>query len=601
MFVCLDFETFYDTKGGYTLRKMTTESYVRDPRFEAHGAAIYAPQWIGSRPVWYPGPALPGLFAAFPWGQITLLCHHAHFDGLILAHHYGIKPKLWLDTLPMARLLLGNHLRVGLDALAAHFGLDAKTVPYEAFDGRHWHELPSAVRDQVAAGACHDVELTMDIFKDHLAPYFPRSEYSLIDCTIRMFTEPVLRASPGDLEVVEAAEKARKAGLLRAVGAEDPKELRSPEAFAARLRELEIEPQIKSGKNGDIYAFAATDPFMEELLQSGDEEIVALAEARLAVQSSIKETRTRRLIDMAARGPLCLYLHYAGAATTRWSGGDKINPQNFTPEIAACVEAAADDEVVIVIDASQIEARLLNYEAGQTDVIERFRKGEDPYSHVASAFYGYEVNKIDHPTERQVGKVLELQAGYGSGGDKIRRTLRTRAGIKLDWAQGMQARDAYRETHPMVVDYWEQAGFILKCLAAGRKLRWGPMVIGEGCIWLPNGCPLIYDTLRWDGEIDGWVVKRRTGWSKLYGAKIVENCIQALARVYISEKMGNIIAQGLKIALMRHDDLVLVVKRDIADDVFRWLQELMRQPPAWAPDIPLGSEGHIGRLKETKK
>jgi DNA polymerase len=496
----------------------------------------------------------------------------------------------------MARLLLGNHLSAGLDALAKHFGLGAKSLDYAAFDGRHWEELSPAVREQVASGACQDVALTVKLFTQHLAPYFPRSEYPLVDCTIRMFTEPTLRADPDALETIEQAEQARKCELLRAVGIEDPKELRSNERFARKLRELEIEPQQKDGKNGLIYAFAATDRFVEELLQSEDEVVAALAEARLAVQSSLKETRTRRLIDMAHRGPLCLYLYYAGAATTRFSGGDKLNPQNFIPEIQATIEAASDDEVVIVVDASQIELRILSYVAGQTDVLDRLRNGEDPYATVASAFYGYPVNKKDHPEQRQLGKTVELSAGYGSGGDKIRNTLRVKAGIKLDWAEGMQARDAYRSTHPAVVDYWRQADFMLKCLAAGRKLRWGPMEIDEGCIWLPNGCPLIYDTLRWDTEIDGWVVKRRAGWTKIWGSKLVAETTQALARVYISEKMNAVIAQGIKIALMRHDDLVLVVKRDIAADVLRWLQEVMKQPPMWAPDIPLGSEGHIGKL-----
>lgn len=33
--ICLDFETFYSTSTGYTLKKMTTEAYIRDPRFAA--------------------------------------------------------------------------------------------------------------------------------------------------------------------------------------------------------------------------------------------------------------------------------------------------------------------------------------------------------------------------------------------------------------------------------------------------------------------------------------------------------------------------------------------------------------------------------------
>ena len=98
------------------------------------------------------------------WDDIAVLCHHAQFDGLILSHHYGIKPKFWLDTLSMARLCLGNHLSVSLDSLAKHFNLQAKSVPYNLFKGKHWHELSASIQQQVAAGACHDVDLTWEIF-----------------------------------------------------------------------------------------------------------------------------------------------------------------------------------------------------------------------------------------------------------------------------------------------------------------------------------------------------------------------------------------------------------------------------------------------------
>ena len=40
--IALDFETFFGAD--YTLSKLTTEAYVRDPRFEPHGAAI---KWSG--------------------------------------------------------------------------------------------------------------------------------------------------------------------------------------------------------------------------------------------------------------------------------------------------------------------------------------------------------------------------------------------------------------------------------------------------------------------------------------------------------------------------------------------------------------------------
>ena len=62
------------------------------------------------RTAWFSGGDIAAGLAQFDWSKTAVLCHHAHFDGLILAHHYGVRPALWLDTLSMARALIGNHL-----------------------------------------------------------------------------------------------------------------------------------------------------------------------------------------------------------------------------------------------------------------------------------------------------------------------------------------------------------------------------------------------------------------------------------------------------------------------------------------------------------
>src|SRR5690554_2722227 len=46
----IDLETFYDPKNGYTLSKMTSEEYIRDPRFEIIGFSI---GWLGQPKTWH--------------------------------------------------------------------------------------------------------------------------------------------------------------------------------------------------------------------------------------------------------------------------------------------------------------------------------------------------------------------------------------------------------------------------------------------------------------------------------------------------------------------------------------------------------------------
>jgi DNA polymerase len=250
------------------------------------------------------------------------------------------------------------------------------------------------------------------------------------------------------------------------------------------------------------------------------------------------------------------------------------------------------------VDSSQIECRLLNYVAGQNDVIENFRTGKDPYTNVAGQFYGYEVNKKDHPTERQVGKVLELQAGYGSGGEKIRATLRTKAGIMLTPAQGVLARDAYRDTHPEVVALWKEGGRMISALAGGPDREWGPTIIKNQRIYLPNGCPLIYDTIEYYHDHERgekyWRVRKRYGWTKLYGAKLVENLIQALARVVMSQAMIRLKRFGYRSVTTTHDELCVLIPKDGREkEHLEVCKAEFRRTPDWLPGIPLDCEGSL--------
>jgi hypothetical protein len=175
--ITLDFETYFDQE--YNLSKMTTEAYVRDPRFEVHGVALRSNETLATnirspaallgmlgagRQYWACDDGVRAYLNEIKWDVTACLCHHAHFDGLILAHHYGIRPAAWLDTLSMARMMLGNHVSVSLDSVRKHFGMPLKSTPYDLFKGRHWDEITSDVQQRIAEGACDEVESIYQIF-----------------------------------------------------------------------------------------------------------------------------------------------------------------------------------------------------------------------------------------------------------------------------------------------------------------------------------------------------------------------------------------------------------------------------------------------------
>jgi hypothetical protein len=335
--ICLDMETYFDSASGYTLKKMTTEAYIRDPRFEAHGAGLYYEDKTGDMvSVWCSPRELREKIAEWRREKIALLCHHAHFDGLILSHHFDYRPDYWLDTLSMGRVCFDATVSLALESLASRFGLAPKSVPYSLFDGRHWHELDGATQELVANGCLHDCELTWQCAQYMLAgghpavPYaFPASELPVVDLTTRMFVEPCL---VGDLDLLAQAwiaEDVARQELFNEIGCEGA-DLRKDALFATMLERLGVEPELKTtAKGNEKYAFAKSDFFMQDLLGHEDPNVVLLAGARLKAQSSIYQTRVERLGWSARRGPLPVYLAYAAAHTRRWGGGDKTNWHNF--------------------------------------------------------------------------------------------------------------------------------------------------------------------------------------------------------------------------------------------------------------------------------
>lgn len=197
--ITLDFETYFNDD--YTLSKMTTEQYVRDPRFEALGVGVrwttfYDPLYVMN--VWFDQSQLVEEFAKVDWSDTAVLCHHAHFDGLILSHHYGIKPAFWLDTLSMARMVLGTHERLGLDKLCQRYGIKGKTIDYSAqtgFKGWHWRDMPQPIRDNLSNGCLDDLGATWRLFGE-LAKEFPKVEYPIVALPPPIF--PALRKIPTD-------------------------------------------------------------------------------------------------------------------------------------------------------------------------------------------------------------------------------------------------------------------------------------------------------------------------------------------------------------------------------------------------------------------
>lgn len=616
--VTIDFETYWAHDFSLSSKTLNTSEYIRDPQFLAHCCAIKIGE--GKTKV-VPGSKLKAEFAKIDWANSDLLAHNCAFDGAILAWVYGHTPRRYFDTLSMTRGLHAEMTRAGLDAIAKFYGIGAKSATYLA-PTKGLRTLSPEIYAGLAEGCEIDNDLCYEVFKKQIE-VFPDDEVDLIDMTMRMFIEPTLEVDvPRAEKALEHEMNARLRAL--ALSRADEKTLNSSPKFAQALRDVGCEPPMKYSTKQQCmaYAFAKNDPDFLELLEHEDIRVVRLVQGRLAAKSTIVETRAYRLIKAGKGGQkLPVMLNFFGAKTGRWSGGNKLNLQNLnrqeydddgtpvpmTGELRKSIIAPAN-HVVLVADSAQIEARTLAWWAGQDDLVEAFRQGVDVYKMAASAIYAVPVEQINKE-QRFVGKVSILGLGYGMGAPKFRTTLALGAmGPPVHLSIGLckTTVNTYRKVNHMIPKKWKEAEGVLKHMAAGGEGEWGILSYDAQTIWLPNGMGLHYPGLRaiWDQEknrVSGYEYLANGHYKKIYGGLLVENIVQALARIIVATQMletqdyfGTLKLKKdevARIASMSHDEIISVVPARLAKTILPKQLDIMRVAPGWAEGLPLNAEG----------
>ena len=598
----IDFETFYSR--AFSLSILTTEEYIRSPNFEVIGVAVKV---NNNETQWFSGTKADTkkFLDRFDWANSIAVAHNAVFDIAILNWCFDIRPKKIADTLSMARAIHGTEVGVSLAALVKHYNLGEKGTEVVNAMGKRRIDFSDEDLSRYGDYCINDVDLTYRLL-ECLASNFPTIELSLIDLTIRMFTEPVLELDAIRLKNHLTDVQHKKQELLNAVTMVDKEQLMSNVKLAATLKVMGIEPPMKisptTGK--DTYAFSKSDEGFKALLEHEDVRIQALVAARLGVKSTIEETRTERFIKIAQRGKLPIPLRYYAAHTGRWGGDDKVNMQNL-PRTSPLKNAifAPPGYMFIDSDSSQIEARTLAWLAEQNDLVDAFERGEDVYKIMASAIYGKPENEVTKE-ERFVGKTTILGAGYGMGSAKFKNQLKV-FGVDLSEEECQRIIRVYRETYPRIPALWRQASDALVAIANEQTAilgREGVLAVeGSKGIRLPNGLYIKYTNLRrWvnDQGKEELVYDTKKGKSvipnRIYGGKVIENVCQALARIVIGEQMLRV-AKKYKVAMTVHDAIGCIVPEHEAQTGKEYVEMCMKMRPKWALDLPLNCEAGIGK------
>ena len=595
----IDFETYYSQT--FSLSKLTTEEYIRDPQFETIGVAV---KRNDEPAMWFSGPKAQtrGFLKLHDWDNSIAVAHNAMFDIAILNWVFDIRPKRIADTLSMLRAVDGPDAGNSLAKAAERHGLGVKgTEVLNALGKRRIDFTPDELA-RYGDYCINDADLTYDLFIK-LMDGFPVSELRLIDLTLRMFTEPALVLDGGALKSHLDDVQTRKAQLLDKALVDKTQIMSNPK-LAELLTMLGVVPPTKiSARTGkEALAFAKSDEEFKALLDHENPIVQAVVAARLGVKSTLEETRTERFINIAERGTLPVPLRYYGAHTGRWSGEDKINLQNL-PRGSALKKAvlAPEGHVFIDCDSSQIEARTLAWLAGQDDLVEAFDKGEDVYKIMASSIYGVAEKDVTKD-QRFVGKTTILGAGYGMGPPKFRAQLKT-MGVDLSLEECERIIFIYRATYPKIPLLWKQAQQALLHMLNNQEAPLGLdgvlKVEGWDGIVLPNTLRLKYRNLRWaqTGTKREIVYDTNKGRAviptRIYGGKLVENVCQALARIVIGEQMM-MVARRYRVVMTVHDAVGVIAPIEEAEQAQRFVEACMRIRPKWATALPLNCESKKG-------
>lgn len=600
----VDFETFYSQQ--FSLSKMQTDAYVNDEQFEVVGIAVIK----NDEPaVWFSGSEAETagwLHANFDWANSAVRCHNTLFDGYIMTQRFGIRPKLWMDTLGQGRMLLPYLTSHSLANLAKQYNLPDKGTEVVKAMGKRRADFNPMELAEYAEYCKHDAWLCKELGAK-FDPFTPPLAMKLIDMTVRMFTEPMLVGDQAKMQQLYDDEITRKADLL--AKAETNRDIiMSNDKFAEALLALGVTPPMKQSKanpDKETYAFAKSDKAFTDLLESDDADVQALVAARLGVKTTIAETRALKFLETAKRGPLPVYLNFWGAKTTgRYSGGNSINWQNIPARgpSAGLRDAlrAPDGYTVLVGDSSNIELRTVMALAGQDDVTEKLKNGVDLYCDFASKLFGRNITKADK-AERFLGKTAMLGLQYGAGAKRfqemVRLAKRTDPSVELiDENRAHAIVDLYRSVHWKVVELWRRCNdVVLPDIANGCTMLNvdvnGWFITQWDGFGRPGEPGVMYNELSYDGK--DWTYQMGRQRVGLHGAKVVENLSQHAAMQIVMWQTARI-NQRYPVKLSVHDEAVCVVRDDELDEARAYMEECLAMTPKWCRSIPVSCETGVG-------
>ena len=263
---------------------------------------------------------------------------------------------------------------------------------------------------------------------------------------------------------------------------------------------------------------------------------------------------------------------------------------------------------LLIVDYSNIEARVSAWLAGQESLLADFRLGRDPYISMAAKIFTKQPQDITKH-ERFIGKSAILGASYSMGATKFQAAVKQTGNVDITDEFAKKCIDIYREEQSDIITLWrtleqrikraiqtKEHTIINRYLTAHMDTdKWLVLTLPNGR-YLSFYEPRLSPNTKFPGTeinfigVDPQSNNRRH--EKLFGGKLLENVTQAVSRDVMVDAMLRLTAAGRTVTMTVHDELVL--EGDPSD--LSAVETMMRMPPVWAPDLPIQVEGYTSKF-----
>lgn len=620
-FASLDFETFYSSKDKYSLKYMSVDEYLADPRFDAYLVAI----------TWGDLCTFVGKPENAPWEHLhgaIVAAHNRPFDHAIYnkLKELGVipewvKPKEWICTADMAAYFrcTRRNLQVALDEL---LGIKISKDVRTQMDGKTYAdaEAEGTLEGLLTYGG-GDSEGCFKILTSYYDQW-PERERIIS----RLNADAGMRGIFIDKETLEAG-----ITKLRTVQFEAEKGIPwdwtgrktplSPKMFRAQCRDAGIPCPASVAEDSEECAtweaeYGDKYPWVAAMRDWRKAHI--LLKKLLTIQARLRED-----------GTFPFSILYHNAHTARFAGASGFNMQNMNAELVHGVDLRGmfiprPGNEFIIPDLSQIEPRCLNWFVGNKRFLDMCASGISPYEAHARDSMGWTGGNLadEDPKTYRLSKARILALGFGASWYKFIIMMRmygispyeifdteptaaetnefeeylrgTRDAVHAEqfktldektrwtWVGAyLQVKD-FREKNSAIFDLGRNLFMHLR-MAASHKEKTHEII-------LPSGRPLTYFDPQWHGR-DMKVRNSRNGpLKKIYPGKIIENITQATARDVFIESLIRL-NEAYPLVFHVHDEGVHEGPKGKTD--VELVKKLFTVTPDWLTGCPLDAKVKI--------